>query len=255
MNQFHEQIDRLDIGLFRHVVSQSTDRDKASLLALQSVVRQSTATFVYLEIGSYRGGSLQPHVIDPKCSAIVSIDPRPDSLPDSRGKQRYPENSTAAMIEALRKVPGASVAKIKSIEAGTDSLDPSAIQTQPDYCFIDGEHTDEAALRDARFCLSVVKKDGLIAFHDANLIYGALAAFIQELQTSRVSFRASVLPDSIFAIELGHGNFFELEPLRSRIDNSYQAYLSGMLANDWYRYAYHLPIYRMLRKIRRFFPK
>ena len=71
--------------------------------------------------------------------------------------------------------------KIQSFEAGTDTIKPEAIQPTPHFCLIDGEHTDVAVLRDARFCLSVVEPDGCIAFHDANLIYGALDTFIKEL--------------------------------------------------------------------------
>ena len=47
----------------------------------------------------------------------------------------------------------------------------------------------------------------------------------------------------------------ETQPLRSRVEENYKAYLSGMAENDWYRRAYHLPVYRALRKVRRLFPK
>ncbi len=253
MDQFEQKIQRLDTSLFEHILSQSTEEDKQSLLALQAVVRASHPDYVYLEIGSYKGGSLQPYVADPQCARIISIDPRPLTLPDARGVEKYPENSTAQMLQLLAHVPGANIQKILSLEASTETLTPAAIPAAPDFCFIDGEHTNEAALRDARFCLSVVKPGGVIAFHDANLVYEALATWLKELAQSQRAFRPYILPDSVFVIELGAERFWEQEPVRTRLAQNYKAYLAGMLANDWYRYAYHMPTYRFLRRLRRFF--
>ena len=56
------------------------------------------------------------------------------------------------------------------------------------------------------------------------------------------------------AIDLGTANYGEMEPVRSLRAVNYKAYLGSMIRNDWYRYAYHLPIYRFLRRIRRLFP-
>src|SRR5947209_1057855 len=94
-----------DISLFRHVLSQSTDDDKRSLLALQAGLREQVKEFVYLEIGSYKGGSLQPYVVDPRCARIISIDPRPNTLPDARGSERYSENTTTGMLQLLSAIP------------------------------------------------------------------------------------------------------------------------------------------------------
>jgi hypothetical protein len=250
-----ERIRRLDVGLCARVLSQATDNDKRSLLALHAAVAEEQDRFTHLEIGSYMGGSLQSFVLDPRCERIVSIDPRPARLADVRGTQEYADNSSAAMLAGLGRIPGADTQKILSLERGTDSLMPQDIPTAPDLCFIDGEHTDEAALRDARFCLSVVKPDGCLAFHDANLIYIALDAFLKELQAAGRAFHPYVLPDSVFVIELGASRLREREPVRSQLAVNYKAYLSGMLANDWYRYAYHLPVYRFLRRMRRLLPR
>jgi hypothetical protein len=255
MNEVEQQLGNLDVGLFRHVVSQCTAEDQRSLLALQCAVRKAKPAYTYLEIGSYMGGSLQPYVVDPKCEKIFSIDPRPRNLPDSRGQQAYADNSTEAMLKGLRPIPGAEVKKIQSLEAGTDTLRPADLPSPPDYCFVDGEHTDEAVLRDARYCLSVVHPDGCIAFHDANLVYGGLDLLVKELAQSGRTFHPYVLPDSVFVIDLGKACFREAEPVRALRAENYKAYLAGMMANDWYRYAYHLPIYRFFRRLRRLFPK
>ena len=255
MDDFETRLASLDASLFQHVLSQMPEDDQKSLLALQSAVRAQHPQFVYLEIGSYKGGSLQSFVVDPRCEKIISLDPRLPEYPDTRGTHVYLENTTANMLEGLGKIPGANVRKIQSFDAGTDTLKPEAIQPAPHLCLIDGEHSNEAVLRDARFCLSVMDPNGCMAFHDGHLIYTALDRFINELSLSGRPFRPYVLPETLFVIDLGTANYGEVEPVRSRRAINYKAYLGSMIRNDWYRYAYHLPIYRFLRRIRRMFPR
>jgi len=254
-NDFEPRLASLDTSLFQHVLSQMPEEDQKSLLALEAAVRARHPQFVYLEIGSYLGGSLQPFVVDPCCQKIISIDLRLPVFPDSRGTHSLPDNTTASMLKSLGQVPGADLRKIQSIEAGTDTIKPEAIQPMPHFCLIDGEHTAAAVLRDARFCLSVVEPDGCIAFHDANLIYGALDAFIKELSQSGRSFRPYVLPETIFVIDLGAANYGEVEPVSLRRAVNYKAYLGSLLRNEWDCYNYQLPAaYQFLRKIHRLFP-
>src|SRR5262245_43878359 len=102
MDDFEEKIARLDPDFFRHIESQSTERDRRSLLALQLSFRRQSKPFVYLEIGSHLGGSLQCLVVDPRCRRIISIDPRPLNQPDERGQRyHFPGNSTARMLQLL----------------------------------------------------------------------------------------------------------------------------------------------------------
>ena len=255
MKDFEHQIASLDLELFNHVLSQCTDEDKRSLLALQVAIRSAKSGYTYLEVGSYMGGSLQPYVVDPRCEKIISIDPRPSKLPDTRGIQEYADNSTEGMLAGLGRIPSANVKKIRSLEAGTETLRAADVPERPDLCFVDGEHTEVATLRDARFCLSVIQPDGCIAFHDANLVYLGIDKFVKELTQFGRSFRPYVLPDSVFVIDLGAASVGEAVPVRARRAENYKAYLAGMIANDWYRYAYHLPIYHFLRRIRRLFPR
>ena len=162
--------------------------------------RQRTCEkFVYLEIGSHLGGSLQALVVDSACTKIFSIDPRPQVWADERGLDvSCVDNSSARMLESLGNIPGATTSKIETFEADTASLDPNLISAQPDYCFIDGEHTDVAVLRDARFCLKVMSPNGCIAFHDANIVYRGIDLFLKELVAGKRAFRPYILPDSIF---------------------------------------------------------
>src|ERR1044072_3278451 len=98
MSDFEQLISSLDLRRFEKIESQSTDNYKRSLLACQRAPRQLVPDYNYLEIGSYLGGSIQPHLLDEKCARIISIDKRPEKQPDERGANyTYLNNSTARM--------------------------------------------------------------------------------------------------------------------------------------------------------------
>jgi hypothetical protein len=160
----------------------------------------------------------------------------------------YVDNSTQRMLNLLKQIPGAAVEKIQTIEASTETLAPASLPFRPDFCFIDGEHTDVAALRDARFCLAAVPEHACIAFHDAAVIYRALDTLIKELAAAQRRFRAYILPDSVFVVELGDFRLGEIEPVHSLLQNNHQAYLWGLMVNDWYRETLNQPFFRFLRR-------
>lgn len=158
----------LDTTLFAAIESQTIEPDRLSLLALHAAAAER-GPFRYLEIGSHLGGSLQALVADLRCTVIVSIDTRPASQPDDRGQRfHYEDNSTERMLSLLDEVPGTDLSKLRTFEAGTDVLSAAELPGAPALCLIDGEHTSEAALRDARFCLEAVGETGIIAFRDSN---------------------------------------------------------------------------------------
>jgi methyltransferase family protein len=191
----------LDTTLFGAIESQTTEHDRRSLLALHAAVADR-GPFRYLEIGSHLGGSLQALVADPRCMEIVSIDTRPESQPDDRGEVfHYDANSTERMLRLLGKVPGADLSKILTFEEGTDVLSPSALPGTPALCLIDGEHTKEAALRDARFCLEALGDTGIIAFHDSNVVQPAIDDFVRSLGGR--THAAFQLPDSVAVVQVG----------------------------------------------------
>src|SRR5262245_59764310 len=104
-SSFESRIERLDLSLFSGIESLTTDLDKRSLLACQLAVRHLRDSYVYLEIGSHLGGSLQSHVLDDRCEHIFSIDKRPARQPDERGQDdQYPDNSTDRMLDNLKSV-------------------------------------------------------------------------------------------------------------------------------------------------------
>jgi len=195
-----DRVAALDTSLFIGIESQTTEPDRQSLLALHAVIGER-GPFDYLEIGSHLGGSLQALVADPRCRSIISIDTRPLLQPDDRGDDAaYPENSTERMMELLSALPGADLDKVQTFERGTDQLGVDDLPTRPSFCFIDAEHTRAAALRDARFCLEAVASDGVIAFHDSNVVMPGIEDFLTELDRPHQAFQ---LPDSVFVVELG----------------------------------------------------
>jgi hypothetical protein len=147
---------------------------------------------------------------DPRCSDVTSIDPRPSATPDERGESRtYDANSTEHMLELLRALPDANMHKLTTFESGTDTLDPRQLPTRPDYCFVDGEHTHDAVVRDARFCAEAIGGAGVIAFHDYVVVGSAISAFLRD-NWREISFALAFTGPShpssaggVFALEMG----------------------------------------------------
>ena len=165
MSDFEKAIADLDLDLFYKIDSQSTENDKQSFLAIQLAVRNLKPGYKYLEIGSYLGGSIQPHLLDDRCSKIYSIDKRPEKQPDARGfDYTYLNNSTERMLEQLRGVAPDKMDKVTTIDGDSRSLDAKVISEKIDLCFIYGEHTDEAVLADFKFCLTALKENRCSAF-------------------------------------------------------------------------------------------
>jgi Methyltransferase domain len=198
--EFEKAVAALDISLFDTVRSQTSERDRVSLLALHNACREVHGEFAYLEIGSHLGGSLQVLVADPRCTSITSIDSRPESAPDVRGVSSYPGNTTARMLERLGLVPGADLSKVHTIEAEAPTLDAAELPA-PQLCLIDGEHTHDAALADARFCRDVLRDQGVITFHDRRLVRSAIECFLEDL--GQVAHEGYPLLGSVYVIELG----------------------------------------------------
>lgn len=218
---FEPRIDELDLSLFKAIDSQSDDGDKRSWLALQRIVRRWNGNYTYLEIGSYLGGSLQPHLLDPRCRRIISIDNRPpDELPDDRGQGfRYADNSTASMLSNLRAIDPGQVSKIVCFDCDARDIDPACLPDRPDLCFIDGEHTKRAVMSDFDFCARVCSPRAIIYFHDDWVIYPALARIIRALRKERKHFTVLKLLGSTFAIGLGESAMREDDFIRKAAVN------------------------------------
>ena len=220
-----DQIAGLDLSLFAHVESDTSDDDRKSLLAVHHAIASQYASFSFLEIGSHLGGTLQAVLADPRCRQIVSIDPRPASQPDDRpGRDHfeYPDNSTDRMLTMLKAVPEADFSKLETVEASTENLAPGRFE-RPDFCFIDGEHTYSAALRDARFCRTVMQGAGIIAFHDRWIIEPAICDFLRETPRPH---RAYWLRSEVFVVELGIVTVLSNPIVQSRLYRSRRGWLA-----------------------------
>jgi hypothetical protein len=193
-----DHLDPLDESLVDHIKTGGTsDADRRSLLALHLALA-ARGDFGYLEVGSYHGASLQSFVADPRCRTIVSIDRRDEVSPDNRSEPvDYPENTTNRMLEHLSEVPGADLGKLTAIDATTADVEPAEMNA--DFCFIDAEHTDAAALDDARFCLQVIRGRGLIVFHDRTLVADGIDRFLRGLSR----YRAYPLAHELLVVEVG----------------------------------------------------
>jgi hypothetical protein len=245
------RLEALDTTLFAALPTQASDQDKASLLRVQVAVRELQRGYTYLEIGSYLGGSIQPHLLDAACARIYSIDRRPAKQPDDRGLTfRYPDNSTERMLEGLGRVAPEAVAKIEAIDGDTRTLDRALIREPPQLCFIDGEHTDEAVLADARFCLDVLAESGALVFHDANVVYNGLWRLLDDLRTSGRPFHAYNLPDLLFVVEMGDFPLHRHPSIAAALLDNWVGYLTSLRANDSYRRWANLPPIRAVRALK-----
>jgi hypothetical protein len=140
----------------------------------------------------------------------MSIDPRTGAIADDRGEAAtYENNSTEHMLELLRTLPDVDMDKLTTFETSVEHLDASRLPTRPDYCFIDGEHTHDAVIRDARFCLDALNGAGIIAFHDYVIVGSAISAFVRENWNDiafALAFTGPNHPSSgggVFALEIG----------------------------------------------------
>jgi hypothetical protein len=205
------RISRLDVTLFDAIESQSSWWDRMSLLAAQRSVRERIGSYCYLEIGSHLGGSIQTHLLDPRCRRIYSIDKRPPSQPDDRSPGavfHYPNNSTQRMLDLLESIAPDQMGKIECFDCDASELSRDQIRESPHLCLIDGEHTQQAVLSDWNFCHSVAHCDGMICFHDTSIIRPAIEQIVLQLKAHSSAFEATPLAGEVFAIFLG-GRVFD----------------------------------------------
>lgn len=216
------RIEALDETLFEGVPVIASPGDRRSLLAAQRATARKLGRYTYLEIGSYLGGSLQTHVVDPRCAKIYSIDLRSDQRRDDRRAgcvAGYRGNTTERMMELLRALPGGDPGKVECLEQDARDIPPERIARAPDLAFIDGEHTQEAALSDFRFCATVMARDGAVLFHDCSIVLPAILEILSGLRREGRACLPLKLEDEVFGIffdpSLVRGDPY-LEGLRSR---------------------------------------
>lgn len=182
--------------------SETSPRDKATLLALQNAI--ADGGYRYVEVGSFMGGTLVPHLLDARCTSIVSIDKRPADQPDERGPRfPYHDSTTEKMLVGLRTVvPEENLRKLTTIDADASEVG-AAFKGEFDLAFIDGEHTNRATFNDFLAVRRWMKSDSVVAFHDSAITFDALDNVISLLRYEGVHHRFAMLPDSVFAVFFG----------------------------------------------------
>lgn len=176
-----------------------TTGDRKTLLRLRSLVSEIHGPYAYLEVGSDMGGSLLPFLNDDLCQTVVSVDLRPAEVPDERGVTFvFEENTTAAMLQRLATyVADEQLAKLVTFDCDIADLGTSDLSSTVDLAFIDGEHTNIACFSDFVHLLPHMSADGLIAFHDANLISDAIQNIEQMLTYCSIEFRTLFCPTTL----------------------------------------------------------
>jgi hypothetical protein len=203
MRPVSQRIEDLDIGLFDAIPSQTSADTRRSLLAVHRATARRRRDIVYLEIGSHLGGSLQPYLLDPRCRAIFSIDPRPPAQKDDRSPgfvAAYEDNSTARMLALLREIAPAEVGKVRCFDTDASQVDLALVKPRPDVAFIDGEHTRRAVLSDSTFVRRVLADGGTIVFDDFSIVYPAVLEVCAALRKEKRRFLPVRLAGRAFAL-------------------------------------------------------
>jgi hypothetical protein len=219
------------------IESQTSPTDKLALLQVRNILKKNVASYTYLEIGSFMGGSLSPFLKDPQCREILSVDERNRQQPDERGmKFDYSGITNQTMIDNLKK-HGFDVRKLKTFDGSIS--DYHKAEDKFDLVFIDGEHTDVACFRDFIHSFKLLKENSIIVFHDSSLIYKSLRIIQEYMVATKEHFRFVKIKDSdvscIFRNLLSTlqlETFFQIEnDLDSFYRNSEHVVLSAVIQN------------------------
>lgn len=198
-----DKIKAADISIFT-VPTSTYPEDKSTLLKVQQLVQSEITDYNFLEVGSYRGGALVPHLLSPLCKAVYSIDKRPKSTPDERGINfSYEEVSTRDMIGfLLQQVPEVHLSKLHTFDSDSSEAVPN-INEKIDFAFIDGEHKVKATIRDFLSVYPCLSKNAFVAFHDANLIIDAIHSVKLFLDYLNVNAKVFLLPQVVAVVAIG----------------------------------------------------
>lgn len=183
------------------------------LIKVQEVISEK-GDYNYVEVGSYRGRSLFPHVIDDDCKHALSIDLRPEVTPDERTPiNDYHHISAASMLQAIgRHCEPHCLDKIETLTADCRQIGERKGDALFDLALIDGEHTHEAAFSDFLNLYGVMKDDCIICFDDTHIIYSGIMNALSFLEREGRPHRALFMKGCITALLIGE--YAERERIR-----------------------------------------
>jgi len=175
------------------IVSQTSIYDKNVLIEIINFLSKDNMKFKYLEIGSYLGGSLTPFLKNDYCSLVFSIDKRNQNLEDERGKIiSYKNTSLNQMLDNLKKF-NLNTKKLKTFNGDVKNFKK---KIKFDLVFIDGIHTDINTFSDFLNSLKLLKKNGIILFHDSSIIFKSIKIIEVFLKQNNFKFSLVKFKDS-----------------------------------------------------------
>jgi len=181
----------MNIENYFPISSQSSVEDRAVILKLKEFIKQKYSKYNYVEIGSYLGGSLTPHLIDTCCLKVLSIDDRERQQPDERGViYDYAKITNQTMLDKILSV-GLTIEKLETFDGDLkDYLNKSSNKnTKYHIAFIDGEHTNSACFSDFVNLRKLLETDSIVAFHDSHLVFSALKNIKTLLESEGAKFK------------------------------------------------------------------
>jgi hypothetical protein len=205
-----------DPRAFSAVPSQTSDADRVALLELQNYRAISRGTYVYVETGSFLGGTLAPHCVETRCRKIYSIDARTVLTPNEHGGafSNYGRQTSADMLRRLQDIPCANIEKVTTFDSDAREVPAASITDPVDFLLIDGEHTDEAVVSDFNQCYRHCQRQAVIAFHDYSCIRRGVSQILLVLNKQRIRAHGVRLGGDVFAVFLGDVAGFDSEYLR-----------------------------------------
>jgi len=204
------ELSSVDISCFK-ICSQTSPDDKIALELIRHFCAEQVPGYNYLELGSYLGGSLLPHLISPSCSKILSVDRRVSSQPDERRASGYSYLgiTTKDLINTLSQHTSDSTClkKLSTHDGVVQDLDPPSInQIYPggfQLSFIDAEHTNEAVFSDFIHVQRLASPHSIIMLHDSWMLGSGIQNIVSYLQFSKIPFLFRVIKDSVTAFFFG----------------------------------------------------
>lgn len=139
-----------------------------------------------LEIGTFDGGSASIFCSN-GAKEVVTIDIfEPEKITTEGGKSEYTELFKKHSIRYEEVIERLSKFKnCKVIKGDSGEVLKSLPENYYDFIFIDGDHTYEGAKSDYELCKKLVKKNGIIAFHDCQPKFPGVMKAVSEVDMNK----------------------------------------------------------------------
>ncbi len=158
---------RLTLALFPQSVSSISALEMISLILLMKKARAANV----FEFGTYKGVSATQLALNlPAHGRLYTLD-----LPEGQTQVQFPhvaedkviafENGKGALVPADVK------GRVHFLYQDSAQFDESPYAGQMDFIFVDGSHSAEYVRNDTEKALRMLRRDGIIAWHDCGVMY------------------------------------------------------------------------------------